>query len=670
MSLLEPFAWSCVAVVDDNESGATLVEKTLVRSGLNHVHRILDSREVEDWVSENDPDLVLIDLHMPHLDGYEVLARLRERTTSADLPIIVLTADATLEASRRALGLGANDFLIKPLENTELIHRVRTMLDMRAAHRALQLRQRWMEAAELYARELFFGDVPDPVASVATTARRLADADFVLTTPSPTDAGARTDPAATTYGWGSDDAPVPEPYLRLDASLHERLRQPAAEPLLLDGLSLDERSAAPLVEVGNLDRAEIGSTLLIPFQGTEGPRGVVCLVRHRDREPFSATDLDGAHQFVTRAATAMELVNRREDRRRYLDFFETLVSQVAEYAIVGLDADGRVASWNAGAARVQGYRAEEVLGEHFALFCIDDDVNGGLPERLLGEARDCGLSRHQGWGVRSDGTRFWAEISLTALRDQRGTLLGYAAVTRDMTEARRLEMARESFFASVSHDIRAPLTAIQGFAEMIPVVDPAQQEDYVGRVRSNVTRLGVMVDNMLDHARLRAGAVPLTIEPINLAEAVAACTQDLAPVLATHEVVTDESDVEVLADREALRRVLANLLVNAAKYSPPESKIEVVLDAQSPFGRIVVVDHGRGIEECDLATIFNEFERGTLATSDGGSGLGLSTVHQLVTLQHGHVTIESKPEDGTAVIVELPLAPGLVAHQARDEITA
>lgn len=651
MSLLEPFAWSRVAVVDDNEAGATLVEKTLVRSGLKHVDRILDSREVEDWVSEHDPDLVLIDLHMPHVDGYEVLARLRERTTSADLPIIVLTADATMEASRRALGLGANDFLIKPLENTELIHRVRTMLDMRAAHRALQRRQRWMEAAELYARELFFGEVPDPVASVATTARRLSDADFVLTTPSPTDAGERSDPDATTYGWAADDTPLPRPVLQLDASLHERLRQPAAEALLLDGCG-----AAQLVEVGNLDSSEIGSTLLIPFQGTEGPRGVVCLVRHRDREPFSATDLDGAHQFVTRAATAMELVNRREDRRRYLDFFETLVSQVAEYAIVGLDAEGRVASWNAGAARVQGYRAEEVLGEHFALFCIDDDVNGGLPERLLAEARDCGLSRHQGWGVRSDGSRFWAEISLTALRDQRGALLGYAAVTRDMTEARRLEMARESFFASVSHDIRAPLTAIQGFAEMIPVVDPAQQEEYVGRVRSNVTRLGLMVDNMVDHARLRAGALPIVIEPLDLAEAVATCARDLAPVLATHEVVADESDVHVLADREALGRVLANLLVNAAKYSPPGTKIEVVLEAVPPFGRIVVADHGRGIEEADLTTIFNEFERGALATSDGGSGLGLSSVHQLVTLQRGHVAIESKPGDGTAVIVDLPLA--------------
>ncbi len=651
MNLLEPFAWSRVAVVDDNDAGATLAEKVLRRAGLREVTRVVDPRDVHDWVAANDPDLVLLDLHMPHLDGYAVLSGLRERWTSTELPVIVLTADATRDASRRALGLGANDFLTKPLETTELVHRVRSMLDMRAAHRALHRRQRWLEAAEQFARDLFAGDVSAPVAAIVTAARRLADADCVWTTPSPPDETVRPGASPrTTFGWGRDDQPIPATGFAIDQTLHDHLERDAS-PLLLTG-----ETAAGSVTVPDMSAGDFGSAMLIPFQGTEGPRGALCLVRHHDREPFAATDLEGAHQFVTRAALALELMNRRTDRRRYADFFEILVSQVAEYAIVGLDPDGRVTSWNVGAERVEGYMAHEVFGQHFSLFCLDEDVRAGLPDKLLTEARTTGRSRYQGWAVRADASRFWAEISITALHDENEGLVGYAAVTRDMTEARRLEMARESFFAAVSHDIRAPLTAIQGFAEMIPIVEPVRQEEFVDRVHNNVARLGLMVDNMLDHARLRAGALPLTIEPINLKDAVEACVRDLAPVLEGHDVAVDGCLVEVLADRQALGRVLANLLVNAAKYSPRGTSIEVTVETGPLLGQIVVTDHGRGIAEADLTTIFDEFERGSLAEADGGSGLGLSTVQELVTLQQGRVTIASTLGTGTSVTVELPRA--------------
>ena len=161
---------------------------------------------------------------------------------------------------------------------------------------------------------------------------------------------------------------------------------------------------------------------------------------------------------------------------------------------------------------------------------------------------------------------------------------------------------------------------------------------------------------MLDHARLRAGALPLMIEPINLKDTVEACVREQAPVLDGHDVADDEPKVEVLADRQALGRVLANLLVNAAKYSPRGTSIEVTVETGPLLGQIVVTDHGRGIAEADLTTIFDEFERGSLAEADGGSGLGLSTVQELVTLQQGRVTIASTLGTGTSVTVELPRA--------------
>jgi PAS domain S-box-containing protein len=648
--LLTPFAWSPVLIVDDDHSSALLALKLLLRAGLRRVDTITDARLVLDWVEEHDPDLVLLDLHMPFLDGFGVLAALRERWTSTRLPVIVLTADTTLEASDRALGLGANDFLLKPLQPTALTHRVRNLLDMRVAHRSLQSGQRWLEEAERFSRELFSGDIDEPLATMASRALQLADADRVVTVECPVD------------DRGEDSMSTPRPWLdvsrtgtpgQLVVALGQRLSAQVVEkatPVLLEDARAD-----PDLAIGDIADAEIGPMMLLPVPGADVTRAVVGLVRHRGREPYSAGDLETAHQFVTRAAIALELLDRRADRKSYVDFFEILVSQVAEYAIVRLDLEGRVASWNAGAERVQGYSEAEVLGAHLSLFFPDTEVRAGVPERLLEEAARTGRARHQGWGVRRDGTHFWGEASLTALRDERGVLIGYAQVTRDMTESRRLELARESFFALLSHDLRTPLHSIQGFVEMIALVEGDQRGDFIERVRSNVDRLTLLIDNLLDHARLRAGAFPLAPETVDAGAVARACVGDLAPLLRNHVVTVDSTSLTVFADPQALARVFTNLLVNAARYSPDGSPIEVRFAAAAGRGWITVADHGRGIAAVDLATIFDEFERGALAEPDGGSGLGLSSVRQLVTLQGGAVSIDSKPGAGTTVTVALPL---------------
>ena len=650
--ILEPFAWSPVLIVDDDPSSALLALKLLLRAGLRSVDSITDARGVVDWVEEHDPDLVLLDLHMPFLDGFGVLRALRDRWTSTELPVIVLTADNTLEASDRALGLGANDFLLKPLQATALIHRARNLLDMRAAHRSLHRRQRWLEEAERFSRELFSGDVEQPLVTMATRALQLADADHVLTMdcrPGVED---------------EERLSIPQPWPDLTRSgasssltvgLGQRLRAQVVEkatPVLLEDARRD-----PDIAFSGAGEPDVGPMMLLPLHGTDTPRGVLALVRHAGREPYSPSDLETAHQFVTRAAIALELVDRRADRKSYLDFLEILVSQVAEYAIVRLDVGGNVASWNAGAERVQGYAAEDAIGRHLSLFFPEEDVRAGVPQRLLDEATGTGRAHHRGWGVRKDGTTFWGEASLTPLQDERGALIGYAQVTRDMTESRRLELARESFFASLSHDLRTPLNSIQGFVEMIPIVDEPRRSEFIDRVQSNVGRLTVLIDNLLDHARLRAGALPLNPEPLDAAVVARTCIRDLAPLLGTHVIVVDDSELRVLADQPALGRVLANLLVNACRYSPGGTPIEVTFQKGSGVGRILVTDHGRGIAREDLPTIFDEFERGALAEPDGGTGLGLSSVRQLVTLQDGQVWVDSEPGRGTTVTVELPLAP-------------
>jgi PAS domain S-box-containing protein len=654
--MLEAFAWSPVLIVDDDQSSALLALKLLLRAGLRDVESVTDARLVMDWVEEHDPDLVLLDLHMPYLDGYAVLTALRERWTSTELPVIVLTADNTLAASGRALALGANDFLLKPLQPTELTHRARNLLDMRVAHRSLRRRQRWLEEAERFSRELFSGDIESPMETMASRAMELADADHVLMidvhadgTPDTTPDGALSLPSPRV------EESVAHDRAGLSIELRGPLRSQVAEkgtPVLIEDAKVD-----PDLSFRDADGLDLGPMMLLPVPGTDVTRSVVGLLRQRGREPYSPSDLETAHQFVNRAAIALELVDRRADRKRYLDFFEILVSQVAEYAIVRLDPDGTIASWNAGAERMQGHVADEAIGRHFSLLHPEDDVRDGVLERLLDEAGRAGRAQHQGWGVRRDGTRFWAEVSINALHDEHGALIGYAKLTRDLTESKRLERARESFFASLSHDLRTPLNSIQGFVEMLPIVDDARRVEFINRVNSNVGRLTMLIDNLLDHARLRAGAVPLALEVVRPAAVAAAVVSDLAPLLAAHEVSVGVSDVEVVADQQALGRVLANLLVNAARYSPQGSPITVTFEADT-VGRIVVTDRGRGIAPQDLTSVFDEFERGTLAEPDGGTGLGLSSVRQLVTLQKGRVSIDSEPGAGTTVTVELPLPAG------------
>jgi PAS domain S-box-containing protein len=332
-------------------------------------------------------------------------------------------------------------------------------------------------------------------------------------------------------------------------------------------------------------------------------------------------------------------------------------AQVKDYAIIRLDRDGLVLSWNAGAELVKGYRRGEVLGRSFELFYGAEDREAGLPRQLLARARRDGSVDHQGWRLRGDGSRFWAHVNITAVSDDAGQLLGYVKVTRDLTEQHRLEQARELFLAGVSHDFRSPLTSIEGYAAMLAaeLTEPTLG-DFAQRIRSNALRLMKLVDLMVEHTRLRAGGVRVALEPVPLGAVLQGVVDDLASVVGEHEVVVEHTDAVVVADPTALARVFTNILGNAAKYSPPGSRIDVHVE-RSADGRVdvVVADRGRGNDDADLTAIFNEFERGRRAEDDGGFGLGLSVVRHLVELHGGAVEIGTGRYGGTDVTVRLPL---------------
>jgi PAS domain S-box-containing protein len=365
---------------------------------------------------------------------------------------------------------------------------------------------------------------------------------------------------------------------------------------------------------------------------------------------------------------------RRGALERSEERFRLLVDSVVDYAIFLLDLDGRVVSWNTGAERLKGYRADEIVGRHYSLFYPDEYRAVDLPARLLRQARDEGRAEHRGWRVRRDGSRFWADVVITALRDDDGTLTGFAKVTRDMTAAHLAEEAREravedqqralerleeldrwrrDFLGSVIHDLQSPIVVIRGFIELLRDgrIPATALDDLTERVLSNTRSLQELIDNLRAYSRLDEPEVELHLEPLDLAPLVADLLADLAPLLADRPVSLEtDGEVVVPGDRHAIERVLRNLVVNAVRHTRDGAAITIRVQATPHAGVVEVEDAGDGIDEGLLPRLFDRFAVGP----GGGVGLGLSIVRHFVELHGGEVTARSSPGAGTVFHVELP----------------
>lgn len=349
-----------------------------------------------------------------------------------------------------------------------------------------------------------------------------------------------------------------------------------------------------------------------------------------------------------------------EELRRSEERFRVMVAQVVDYAIVGLDPDGVIESWNAGAERLKGYTAEEIVGRHFSVFYPAEDREAGLPATLLARAREAGRVEHEGWRIRRDGSRFWGDVIITALRaeagDVVGDVVGFVKVTRDLTGRKLLEEAQDSFYATFEHDFRNPVAAIRGASEAL-AKDPAatRREELLERIRTNADRLLAMTGELVEYARLRSGSTTLHLETLDLVALATETVAGLGDVAEGGRVRMDGGCEAIEADRVSVERIIVNLVNNALRYSEPGTVVEVRCDPGPPgFSRLTVRDRGRGIAERDLPHIFTEFERGPLARDDGGAGLGLASVKKLVAANGGRIAVESEVGTGTTVTVDLP----------------
>ena len=414
---------------------------------------------------------------------------------------------------------------------------------------------------------------------------------------------------------------------------------------------------------------------------------------------------DGSGTLVGFAKVTRDLTQRRdheESLRQSEERFRLLVEGVSEYAIFMLDVNGFVASWNAGAQRIKGYAANEIIGRHFSTFYPVDVRESGWPEHELQVAAETGRFLDEGWRIRKDGSRFWAAVTITALRDSHQRLIGFAKLTRDLTgqkrtealeiageereqileaerkarmEAQRVTRLKDEFLATLSHELRTPLSSILGWTQVLKLkadgMKPADLRRAVDVIDRNARAQVRLIEDLLDLNRIMAGKVRLDLKPVSLLDIAQSVVESVGPEAKAKgiaiEARLDRDTPLVRGDSDRLQQVVWNLLSNAIKFTAKGGRVEVVLERAGTSTVLSVSDTGIGIPETFLPRVFDRFSQNDASTtrSFGGLGLGLAISKQLVELHGGTIRASSPGEGrGSTFSVDLPLSTAPAPHDA------
>jgi len=372
-----------------------------------------------------------------------------------------------------------------------------------------------------------------------------------------------------------------------------------------------------------------------------------------------------------------DLTDRREAELQY----RRLIEGVSDYAIFSLDSNGYVTSWNSGARRLKGYESEEIIGQHFSIFYVPEDAAAELPKQVLETAARDGHYEGEGWRVKKNGERFWSSVLVTAIRNEEGGLVGFSKITRDVTDrkilldqlqqhSKELELRvrereqtnaeLEAFSYSVSHDLRAPLRAIEGFTDII-LQDHSEtlSEEVKGslaQIASAAARMNRLVQDLLNYSRL--SRIELKSEIIHVKSAVTDACHQLEPNVWSKISVSADPRLKVRAHAAVLSQVIFNLLNNAVKFTKPGTppQVEVKAFQRGDWVHIAVRDEGIGIAPQHQERIFKVFERLHNAEEYPGTGIGLAIVRRAIARLGGAVTLKSELGQGSTFEIQLPSA--------------
>jgi PAS domain S-box-containing protein len=627
-------------VVDDSEELRALVRRRLQLSGMFEVvGEGADGEEAIALAYRHEPALMLLDTSMPTMDGIEALPAIL--ALCPETRVVMFTGFEDPGLAARARELGAADFIEKSIQLEELPGRLmRTLNDgppapstssphrlsvvedsSRGDQRAAAREQRALNEHIQQFRDLFdqaaIGMATLTVNGTIVRANR-ALAKLMSTTP--------YDLVGVDYGQLTEGGGE-----RLDRGL---------EAISFHGEDLTTFEHH-----------------LPTFPGVKPSRTVrVTLAPIRDSHG----------QVLYVFAQVQDISAQREaetDLRRSEETFRRLVAAVAEYAIFMLDTEGTVSSWNAGARRIKGYTADEIVGRSFRVFYLPEEQEAGHPEHNLEVALREGACVEDGWRVRKDGSQFWARVVISPVYDEAGSHIGFAKVTRDQTLAREVEEARkraagqEAHLLEVTaHELRTPTAVVDGSAATLRAswdeLSVAERDDLLAGIRSSAHRLRRLASDLAMDSRLQGDAIAFRPDDVSLTQVVrsaAARSQAATPGLEIEVDVPDE--VVLQADPGRLAQALDNLLDNATRHG---SAPIAILGAAAPDEvHIRVSDAGPGVPPALVPRLFDRF---AIGGRSGGTGLGLYLVREIARGHGGEVDyLPPGPGQQTAFEMTLPL---------------
>ena len=381
------------------------------------------------------------------------------------------------------------------------------------------------------------------------------------------------------------------------------------------------------------------------------------VVRDEHQTPLH---MQGVIHDITQQKAVEEELRAAEERYRLL------VDGVKDYGIFMLDTDGRVTTWNQGAQRQKGYGASEVLGRESSIFYPKGERAARKDLKLLETALREGSVRDEGWRERKDGSRVWAEVVITALRDPHGTLLGFSNCSRDLTERKKAEedlrrsnAELQQFAYVASHDLQEPLRMVASFTQLL-----AQRyrgkldkdaDEFIGYAVDGAKRMQHLIEDLLAYSRVGTRAKEPRL--CSTADLVRDAVRQLAIAVQENSAVVSYSNLpEIVGDDLQLTSVFQNLIGNAIKFHAPGIPPAIEISAARSGAEWIfsVKDNGIGIEPRHFERVFQVFQRLQTRESHSGNGIGLAICKKIVERHGGRIWLESEPGSGTTFYFALP----------------
>ncbi len=376
---------------------------------------------------------------------------------------------------------------------------------------------------------------------------------------------------------------------------------------------------------------------------------------------------DNITGFLTLAKDVTQNRIEQDKLKKSEERFRLLVNNAKDYAIIMLNQQGEIVSWNNGAVAIHGYEESEIMGKHINIFYTADEVSHGVPDKNLQEADGrLGHFEMEGTRVRSDGTQYQANVIITPLYDESMELRGYSHITRDITKSKQLEAdllksnaEMEAFTYSVSHDLRAPLRSIIGFTKILEEDFTSHLDDEAKRltavITKNTMKMGTLIDDLLTFSRMSKQDIIKT--DFDTGEMVNSVIAELDNRYDRNKINWSLKQLPPMhGDINSMKQVWVNLISNAVKYSSGKDHSDINIEGYQENGYNVysVKDNGVGFDEKYSNKLFKVFQRLHSENEFEGTGVGLAIVEKIVSKHGGKVWAEASPGNGATFYFSVP----------------